>query len=251
MTIPHETAYKLLTYLVVIACFDLMERLRPGHLVDRRRNLRIDLFALLVVVLAGEVGHFLILFGLAAVHFEELFAPVVALRELPVAARIFLGLLLGDFALYWVHRWMHCSNLLWRTHVFHHSITELYWLSGARTSLAHLLLFALPEIAIAYYLLDLTPVQAGIGFSIGAFINIWVHTNLWVNFGPLEWLFITPNYHRVHHSASPLMHTNLGFILTLWDRIFGTYTDPRTVGTEFPLGLMGNDRGLLRMIVGL
>jgi sterol desaturase/sphingolipid hydroxylase (fatty acid hydroxylase superfamily) len=251
MTIPHETAYKLLTYLVVIGCFDLKERQRPGRPVDRRKDFRIDVFALLVVVVAGEVGHHLILYGLDAISLGALFAPLAALRELPVAARIILGLFLGDLALYWVHRWMHYSDLLWRTHVFHHSITELYWLSGARTSLMHLVLFALPEIAIAYYLLDLTPVQAGIGFSIGAFINIWVHTNLWVNLGPLEWLFIIPNYHRVHHSASPLMHTNLGFILTIWDRIFGTYTDPRVVETEFPLGLMGNDRGLLRMIVGL
>ena len=29
--------------------------------------------------------------------------------------------------------------------------------------------------------------------------NVWLHTELIHNLGPLEWIFITPKHHRIHH----------------------------------------------------
>ncbi|MEO0673284.1 MAG: sterol desaturase family protein, partial [Pseudomonadota bacterium] len=35
-----------------------------------------------------------------------------------------------------------------------------------------------------------------------------------------------PDMHRVHHSTERREHdTNFGFSLSVWDRVFGTYTD--------------------------
>jgi sterol desaturase/sphingolipid hydroxylase (fatty acid hydroxylase superfamily) len=58
-----------------------------------------------------------------------------------------------------------------------------------------------------------------------------------VNVGPLRWLIITPQYHRVHHSATRHSGMNLGATFSIWDRLFGTYVDPDTMPDSFPLGL--------------
>jgi sterol desaturase/sphingolipid hydroxylase (fatty acid hydroxylase superfamily) len=86
---------------------------------------------------------------------------------------------------------------------------------------------------------------------VGIIVNIWIHTNLDVDLGRFEWLLITPNYHRVHHGARGLSNMNLGFVLTIWDRMFGTYVDPRALETDFALGVISTRKGLLRMIAGL
>ena len=46
----------------------------------------------------------------------------------------------------------------------------------------------------------------------------------------LRLLIVTPDMHRVHHSADPIeTNSNYGFCLAIWDRLFGTYRSPATV----------------------
>jgi sterol desaturase/sphingolipid hydroxylase (fatty acid hydroxylase superfamily) len=43
----------------------------------------------------------------------------------------------------------------------------------------------------------------------------------------IRWLIITPDMHRVHHSANPSeTNSNFGFNFPWWDRLFGTYHGP-------------------------
>ena len=115
----------------------------------------------------------------------------------------------------------------------------------------HLLLFAVPQILIAYFLLGLTPWEAGVAFSIGVIVNIWIHTNLWVNLGPVGRMIITPNYHRIHHGAMGLSAKNLGFLFPIWDKMFGTYVDPQSMGKDIPIGSISTSGRVFRMIAGL
>ena len=246
--VKKEELYQAVTLMVIVLFFDFLERRRPGHALHRLQNLRLNILALLVVIIGGEAWKTLLVDGLTALHPGRT-AFLASLRGLPGVAKIVLGLILADFSLYWVHRAMH-QSWLWRTHIFHHSIAELWWLSGSRTSLSHLLLFAIPQTFIAYYLLTLTALEAGIAFSLGVVVNIWIHTNLWVNFGHAGKILITPNYHRVHHGARGLSGKNLGFIFTIWDRMFGSYVDPQSAGRDFPLGFVSTKKRLLRMIIG-
>jgi sterol desaturase/sphingolipid hydroxylase (fatty acid hydroxylase superfamily) len=241
--------YQAVTLLAVVAFFELLERSRPGHRVDRRKDFSINLLAIGVVMGGGELWKAVIDQGVSALRLAGLFA-ASGLQALPVGVKLLMGIVFSDFCLYWVHKVMHHSAPFWKTHVFHHSIEELWWLSGSRTSLTHLFLFAVPQVMISKVLLGLTPLQAGAAFSFGVFVNVWIHTNIWVSLGPLEWLFITPNFHRVHHGARGLSRMNLGFVLTIWDRMFGTYVDPRTLDKDFRLGFVPARKGLFRMIVG-
>jgi len=229
--------------------FDFLERRRPGFTVHRQRDLPLNILALLIVIIAGEVWKTLLLKGFHALNPGRIIS-LASLHDLPSAVKIALGLILADFSLYWVHRAMH-RPWLWRTHTFHHSIGEIWWLAGSRTSFMHLLLFAGPQMFVAFHLLVLAPWEAGVGFSLGVVVNIWIHTNLWVNLGPLEKILVTPNYHRIHHGAKGLSNMNLGFIFTFWDRMFGTYVNPQSMGKDFALGFVSTRKRLLRMIIGL
>jgi sterol desaturase/sphingolipid hydroxylase (fatty acid hydroxylase superfamily) len=50
------------------------------------------------------------------------------------------------------------------------------------------------------------------------------HGNLRLNLGPLRYIFVTPQSHRVHHaSGAAYRDRNFGFTFSIWDRIFGTH----------------------------
>ena len=245
-----EILYQACTLIAAVGILDGMERRRPRFPVDRSHKLWLNLAAIAVVIVAGELWKPLILKACAALRLDGALYSA-ALRNLPGAAKVFLGLAAADFSLYWVHRGMHTYRLLWLTHVFHHSIDQLWWLSGSRTSVTHLLLFAAPQTLIGYYILALTPGQAGAAYSAGVVVNIWIHTNITVNLGPLEWLFITPDFHRLHHGAGGYMKNNLAFILTIWDRLFGTYADPRAVGNNYKLSSIPVQGRVLRLMAGI
>ena len=49
------------------------------------------------------------------------------------------------------------------------------------------------------------------------------HANIGTNLGPLRYIFVTPQSHRIHHSLDPAhAHANYGVSLSIWDRLFGT-----------------------------
>ena len=240
--------YQAVTLALAVLFFDFLERSRPGFDVNRRRELSLNILAILVVIAAGELWRVLLLSGFNALNLDELLS-FHALRGLPAVVKIILAVMLGDFCLYWVHRAMH-RPLLWRTHAFHHSIPEIWWLAGSRTSLTHLLLFAVPQVLIGYYLLGLSVRDAGIAFSFGVVVNVWIHTNIWVDLGPLERILVTPNVHRIHHGAKGYTSKNLAFVFTMWDRLFGTYVDPRVTGKDFSVLAVPTKERLLKMIIG-
>ncbi len=246
--ISREELYQVVVFILVVSIFELAERLRPRFAVDRSQDLWLNITAMLVVIIAGELWKPLLIKTFDALNMAGLLG-IDGMRSIPDAVRIIAGLIAADFCLYWVHRGMHRKRVLWLTHAFHHSIDRLWWLSGSRTSVTHLLLFAAPQVLLGYYVLQLSAFDASIAFSIGIVVNVWIHTNISVNLGPLQWLIITPNYHRLHHGSHGLSGKNLGFVLTIWDRMFGTFADPQKAG-EFALSSVATRGHLIRLIVG-
>jgi sterol desaturase/sphingolipid hydroxylase (fatty acid hydroxylase superfamily) len=174
------------------------------------------------------------------------------LQGLPSVMRIVLAIFVVDFMIYWIHRAQHRFDALWRTHAWHHSVEHLYWFSGFRTSFLHSFIYNIPQAAIPMLVFNLSPIEAGIGYSIGLLIQFWEHTNINVNVGLLRYFIITPAYHRVHHSTEH-SRTNFGTTFSLWDRVFGTYHDPATVPANAPLGLGEpyDKKKMARMLLGV
>lgn len=245
--------YQVVAFFGLVGVFEILERTRPAREIDRWKDLKIDVLSFALAVAMNRVCTY----GVA--DCVNAFAPawmaggLRALQGLPSAVRIALAIVIVDFIIYWIHRAQHRFDLLWRTHAWHHSVEQLYWFSGFRTSFLHSLIYNIPQAAVPMLVFHLSPFEAGIGYSIGLLIQFWEHTNINVNIGPLRHVFITPLYHRVHHSASENCRRNFGTTFSLWDHLFGTYIDPRTVPENTPLGLGApvKKKDIPRMLVGL
>jgi sterol desaturase/sphingolipid hydroxylase (fatty acid hydroxylase superfamily) len=130
------------------------------------------------------------------------------------------------------HAANHRFRMLWRFHELHHSQEDMSVLTVFRTHpLIHVsyLIALLPGIVlVANGALPtlLLVVYAG--------IVAFAHSN--TNFGlrPLERIFVTPNYHRIHHQLDGPQDVNLGFALTIWDQMFhrAVFPTPATVRTD-------------------
>jgi len=137
-----------------------------------------------------------------------------------------LALVLYDLCYYWAHRMGHEVNVMWASHVVHHS-SEYYNLSTAlrQTSTGALFgwVFYLPlaVLGIPWQML----VIVGL---IDLLYQYWVHTELIGRLGILDRILVTPSNHRVHHGQNDYcIDKNYGGILVLWDRLFGTFADER------------------------
>ena len=151
------------------------------------------------------------------------FGPIAKLPRWPQFAFAFV---LGDFLLYWIHRWFH-GRTLWRFHAVHHSSEKLDWLSGVR---AHPVndVFANALLVFPFILLGFDPVAAA---SAGPLLGIFAllgHADVDWDWGPLRLVVVSPAYHRWHHSKAPeAIDKNFASFLPLWDILFGTLYLPR------------------------
>ena len=62
----------------------------------------------------------------------------------------------------------------------------------------------------------------------------FAHSNTNLGFGPLGRIFVSPNYHRIHHNWTGRQDVNLGFALTIWDQMFhrAVFPTPETIRTD-------------------
>lgn len=245
--------FETASFFLLVLVFEIWERLAPARQVNRLADLKLDLFSFALAVAVNRISTRAVNSIAAAISPAFVVDWIHSLQALPGAVKIGLAIVVVDFLIYWLHRAQHRFDVMWRTHAWHHSIEHMYWFAGFRTSFLHSFIYNIPQAMVPMLLFKLSPLQAGIGYSIALFIQFWEHTNVKVNLGPLKWVFITPQYHRVHHSATRHCHMNLGTTFSIWDRMFGTYIDPDTMPDSFPLGLGEpvKKQEMPRMLVGV
>lgn len=130
-----------------------------------------------------------------------------------------------DFAGYWNHRLSHRVNLFWNQHVIHHSSEEFNLACALRQPISNLVgYFSLLLLPAA--LLGVPEQVIAILAPIHLFAQFWYHTQHIGKMGWLEYVIVTPSQHRVHHAINPeYIDKNLGQILCVWDRMFGTFQE--------------------------
>ncbi len=130
-----------------------------------------------------------------------------------------------DFAGYWNHRLSHKINIFWNQHVIHHSSEEFNLACALRQPISNL---------IGYFSILLLPAALlGVPYEVIAilapvhlFAQFWYHTQHIGKMGWVEKVLVTPSQHRVHHAINPeYIDKNLGQILCIWDRMFGTFQE--------------------------
>lgn len=238
--------------LAMVALFVAAEKMRPLRPTNRKRDFRLDLAGFICIVLFGKFSRLMLHHW--GVEIDELFQDALSRVHsgyalLPSVCRVIFAIIITDFTLYWIHRFMHHPRL-WRVHVWHHSTEELYWFSGFRASFFHTFFFLTPQVLLIY-LLGLSVYEVLCAMLFGIFIQFWQHTNITFSFGPLDRWLMTPKYHFVHHAIDEQCRDkNFGTVLVIWDRLFGTYVDPRTIDADMQLGIE-HKKPVWRMISGV
>ncbi len=142
-----------------------------------------------------------------------------------------LLVLLEDMLYYWLHRFDHEIRLFWAVHVTHHSSETMNFTVGFRSSVFQPLYRFIYFIPLA--LLGFRPVDIALVYSATQIWGIFVHTELIRKMGWLEYIFVTPSHHRVHHGSNPkYLDKNMGMFLIIWDKLFGTF-QPELSGNEY------------------
>jgi len=130
-----------------------------------------------------------------------------------------------DFAGYVVHLLDHKINFFWNSHIIHHSSEEFNLACALRQSISvfvRLFVVLLLPAAIFGVPAEVIAVVA----PLHLFAQFWYHTRHIGKMGFLEKIIVTPSHHRVHHAVNKeYLDKNLGQILIIWDRIFGTFQE--------------------------
>jgi sterol desaturase/sphingolipid hydroxylase (fatty acid hydroxylase superfamily) len=137
------------------------------------------------------------------------------------------GFLLLDLMRYAVHRCEHAVPLFWRFHALHHSDPDV----DVTTSVRHHPIEYVAASAVywlAVLLLDV-PVIVVVTHGLAVFGMASIqHANIRLPEWLERWLqpvLVTVDIHRIHHSvAFDQANSNYGAVLSVWDRLFGSFT---------------------------
>jgi sterol desaturase/sphingolipid hydroxylase (fatty acid hydroxylase superfamily) len=165
----------------------------------------------------------------------------------PLWAQVAFFVVAHDLYIYLFHRWQHASPALWRLHEAHHSNPSVDWLAAARSHSLEIVINQTIEFA-PMVLLGAAPEVPLIKGALSAVWGLYIHANLDVRTGRLQWLLNGPEAHRWHHAVdAEARNRNFATKLALWDRLFGTAYLPAgrkpsgygLPGTAFPQGYLG------------
>ena len=225
--------------LVVIGMILVVERVRPAQIRPRfARGYRQDL--LYAVFNAAIV---LPLVTALTLSFSAVFTKMLPWIVIPrigivpswvVIVAIFVVM---DGCNWYVHLANHRIQMLWRFHELHHSQEDMNVLTVFRTHpLIHVsYLFALiPGVVLVSNGALPTTLLVCYGCIVA-----FAHSNTNLGFGYLGRIFVSPNYHRIHHRLMGPQDVNLGFALTIWDQLFHRAVFPTPETIRIDTGLPG------------
>lgn len=140
----------------------------------------------------------------------------------PIWGQFLLFFVTHDLYIYVFHRLQHTHVLLWRTHEAHHSVADVDWVAGSRSHAIEILINQTIEFA-PIVLLGAAPEVAILKATVDAVWGMWIHSNVGVRSGALQYVINGPEMHRWHHAKDlAISSKNFATKLALWDWIFGT-----------------------------
>jgi sterol desaturase/sphingolipid hydroxylase (fatty acid hydroxylase superfamily) len=248
-----EPVIRLAAFAGIFLAMTLWEALAPRRprSVGRARRwpgnlavLAIDALAVRLLIPTAAVGVALI----ATAHGFGLFN----LLRWPAWLAGVSGFFLLDLVIYGQHVVFHRVPWLWRLHRVHHADLDIDATTGVRFHPIEILLSMVVKIA-AVALLGI-PATAVVAFEVVLnATSVFNHSNAalpaWLD-RAVRLLVVTPDMHRVHHSAVRAeTDSNFGFNLPWWDWLFRTYrAEPAAGHDAMTIGLpIFRDPGELRL----
>lgn len=155
--------------------------------------------------------------------------------DVPMILVVLFVIVFLDFAVWLEHVVSHHWPWLWRIHKVHHADVDLDVTSALRFHPLEIIISMLWKGALVALLG--APAIAVLIFEIilngmAMFNHSNVKLPLWID-RILRPAVVTPDMHRIHHSIIEReTNTNYGFNLSIWDRLFGVYTQDPVMGQQ-------------------
>jgi sterol desaturase/sphingolipid hydroxylase (fatty acid hydroxylase superfamily) len=158
------------------------------------------------------------------------------IRTWPIVAQVGVSLLSHDLFIYCFHRLMHSNRYLWRIHEAHHSVLDVDWIGGARGHVIENMITGTAELAPIVFFMS--PEVAVIKSALDACWGMWIHANVDLSLGRLDFVINGPRMHRWHHSRE-VHDVNFATKFAFWDWLFQTAyaparARPRSYGLDEP-----------------
>lgn len=144
--------------------------------------------------------------------------------------------LILDLFEYIYHVIMHKTSFLWKFHIVHHTDLEVDVSTTVREHPGETF------VRVCFLMLWVFISGTSIGVlvlrqTIQSVANIFAHSKMRLPYKierVLGAVFITPNLHHVHHHYQlPYTDSNYGDVLSIWDRLFGTFKELTIEETVF------------------
>jgi sterol desaturase/sphingolipid hydroxylase (fatty acid hydroxylase superfamily) len=177
----------------------------------------------------------------------------------PVWLQVLVIVFSVSFFRYWMHRLQHSVPFLWELHSYHHRVTDI---QASNTYVSHPIDFALRNVVIFLLLgvIGFNPFALLIAVPATNISGTFSHCGGDVKGGLLNYLFVTPEVHRWHHSAKVPegygYSCNYGVEFSFWDMIFGTFYLPVKNGVAeqpermgYPGGGLPDERSYLKLLL--
>ena len=208
-----------------------------------RKNLTYNLMDTISSLSAGTTNMIKDLLGIGFIIISYPYIlDTIALIQLEESIGLYLiALVCMDFASYWNHRLNHSINIFWNRHVVHHSSEEFNLACALRQSISKNIIGFGALFLIPAALFGVPPKIIIVLAPLHLFGQFWYHTRHIGKLGWLEYIFVTPSQHRVHHAINKeYVDKNLSAIFCVWDRLFGTFQEelaevPCVYGTLKPV----------------
>ena len=240
--IENETSLRLGVFLSILITMMAVEAILPrkSRTMGRAHRWVSNLLLIIIDGLFVRLLFPIVAVGIAALSIKNGWG-LFNFTNWPIWLEITLAIIILDMMIYWQHVATHHIPLLWALHKVHHADRDIDVTTGSRFHPIEIGLSLIYKMALVAMIG--APVLAVIIFEI--ILNgcaMFNHSNvkLPLRFDRFLRVFIvTPDMHRVHHSTlTSETNSNYGFSLSLWDRLFKSYTDQPSKGhDEMIIGL--------------
>ncbi|MDV6167088.1 sterol desaturase family protein [Flavobacterium sp. DG1-102-2] len=136
---------------------------------------------------------------------------------------VWLALILAtDFVWYWYHRLGHEVNIFWAAHIVHHQSEEFNLTASARITTIQALIRTVFWCILPF--MGFHPTMVITMLLVHGAYSFFTHTQVLNRVKWLEYVFITPSLHGVHHASDEkYLDKNYGDMFVFWDKMFGTF----------------------------
>ncbi len=173
--------------------------------------------------------------GMAVIAEQRGWGLLHAVGPIPSVLAVPVAIVLLDLAIYLQHVLFHAVPILWRVHRVHHADIDVDVTTGSRFHPIEIFLSLLIKF-VTIGALGASPLAVLLFEALLNVGSLFSHANLrllsWLD-RALRLVVVTPDMHRVHHSASGVeTNTNFGFTFPWWDHLCGTYRAQPAAGHE-------------------